>query len=351
MVCINPNWAELKYRKLSKLNIKTGHITLKGTPYINFKKGNNKNFPTKCGKCIGCKLDHASEVACRIWMEAEEHKENCFITLTYNQKNIPISKNGLPTLKKPDTQSFMKRLRYYYPEAKINTVIAGEYGPKTLRPHYHIACCGWKPDDLKEYKKNKQNDMTYTSEKLEKIWKKGFVVIGNLSQQSASYIARYVTKKIHQKDHDRLGTEKEFIIYSTKPATGLTNWLKNKEKYIKQGGIYIKVKDKVRLFPIPTLFQRKRKEEIYQKYKISPFYTEIGKYNTKEKIMLESQADFLADCILEEKYYTDKKNNIEKAKQRMKEISEQTDLKYSEYLNIIKEKLEKNAKLLKRNQI
>lgn len=350
MVCINPHWAELKYRKLSKLNIKTGHITLKGTPYLKFKDCNH-DFPVKCGKCIGCKLDHAAEVACRIWMEAQEHNENCFVTLTYNQENLPIAKTGFPTLKKTDVQLFLKKLRYYYPNANIRYVVAGEYGPKTLRPHYHLAVHGWKPNDLKEYKKNEQGDMTYKSKNLEKIWGKGFVVIGQLSQQSASYIARYVTKKIHQKEHDRAGTEKEYIIYSKKPAIGLTNWNKNKEKYIKNGGIYIKIKDKVRLFPIPTLFQRKRQEAVYQDYKISKFYTENGKYSTKEKIMLESQADFLADCILEERYYTDKINNIKKAKQRLIEIQEQTDLKYNDYLKIIKEKLERNEKLLKRTQI
>ena len=73
-----------------------------------------------CGRCLGCRLDHADMWATRITMEAKEWSKNCFVTLTYNnaldesgKPNLPINEKGDMTLKKKDLQDFMKRLRYY----------------------------------------------------------------------------------------------------------------------------------------------------------------------------------------------------------------------------------------------
>ena len=49
-----------------------------------------------CGRCIGCRLDHASMWATRITMEAKGWKHNCFITLTYNNG---LDEKGQPNLK------------------------------------------------------------------------------------------------------------------------------------------------------------------------------------------------------------------------------------------------------------
>ena len=81
--------------------------------------------------------------------EAKLHKENCFITLTYNNNNLPKYKS----LVKKELQDFFKRLRKKYGEG-IRYYACGEYGPKGKRPHYHAIIFGWKPKDLKYFKEN-----------------------------------------------------------------------------------------------------------------------------------------------------------------------------------------------------
>jgi hypothetical protein len=50
------------------------------------------------------------------------------------------------------------------------------------------------PIDKKEFQKNKQGNMLYTSESLSKIWAKGHVTIGEFNSTTADYCAKYVTK-------------------------------------------------------------------------------------------------------------------------------------------------------------
>ena len=59
-----------------------------------------------CGQCAGRRLDQSKQWALRCVHEAQVHDENCFITLTYNNENLP--KDG--SLNKRDFQLFMKRL-------------------------------------------------------------------------------------------------------------------------------------------------------------------------------------------------------------------------------------------------
>lgn len=186
--------------------------------YYNLKKvrftetPNRKMIEIPCGRCKGCRLDHANMWATRIYMEATEWKKCCFVTLTYNQTNVPTTEEGYMTLKKKHLQDFMKRLRWHEKgneswekinpktgeieeEYPIRFFASGEYGPKGGRPHYHLAIFNWEPNDLKEYKPNKHGDMIYKSKTLQKIWGKGFVTIEELNYKTACYIARYVTKK------------------------------------------------------------------------------------------------------------------------------------------------------------
>lgn len=224
-----------------------------------------------CGKCIGCMLDRANEWATRCYCETKEWKENCFITLTYNDENLPKNKQ----LCKKDLQDFWKRLRYYFEgketwvnpqngkiENPIRYFVCGEYGPKTHRPHYHACVFNWKPSDLKFYKENHNKDRLFTSETLNKIWGKGFVIVGELTYESACYVARYVSKKIFKKsaDYDTAKIQKEFTLCSTNGGIGIKYWKEHKVKITENEGILIKIKGKVKCKKIPKYFMRKWKE-------------------------------------------------------------------------------------------
>lgn len=144
-----------------------------------------------CGQCIGCRLERSRQWAMRCLHEASLHEENCFLTLTYEDANLP--KSG--SLVKKDFQDFMKRLRKRYEPKKIRYYMCGEYGDENLRPHYH--CCLFNHDFAdKTIWTVRNGNSLYTSETLSKLWGHGYCVIGDVTFDSAAYVARYIMKKV-----------------------------------------------------------------------------------------------------------------------------------------------------------
>lgn len=151
-----------------------------------------------CGKCHGCRLEHARTWAVRCMHEASLHKENCFLTLTYNDEHLPTVVPGISTVSKRDVQLFIKKLRFHTGK-KLKYYMGAEYGPKRGRAHYHLCIFGMDFSDKLLWSIKRGNKL-YTSETLDKIWGKGFCTIGDLSFQSASYVARYCMKKMKGPD-------------------------------------------------------------------------------------------------------------------------------------------------------
>jgi hypothetical protein len=175
-----------------------------------------------CGQCLGCRLDRSRMWAARIVHEASLHEfdhGNCFITLTYRDRaectdaeladgfHIPDDWS----LQKKHFQDFMKRLRKAY-DQKIRFFHCGEYGSRCKhgldlelvecplcnvgRPHYHACLFNCSFSDLELYTQC-NGEPRYTSATLEKIWKYGFVDVGELNFDSAAYVARYILKKVN----------------------------------------------------------------------------------------------------------------------------------------------------------
>lgn len=166
-----------------------------------------KKFP--CGKCYECLQKKANEVALRCMLEANQHKDNCFITLTYAESPV--------TLIKKDLQDFIKRLRKRIQPVKIRYRACGEYGSKHLRPHFHIIIFGWKPDDL-QFLKFSGSEVLYKSEFLFSVWQnKGFVSVGEVTSKSARYTAKYM-QKLQSELPD--GLLPPFSVQSLKPGLG-----------------------------------------------------------------------------------------------------------------------------------
>lgn len=118
-------------------------------------------------------------------------EENCFLTLTYNDESLPEDYS----LNKKHFPAFMKRLRERLNGKRISYYHCGEYGDKTRRPHYHAALFGYSPSDRRLHSIQDGNRL-YTSEQLTSCWNLGHVLVGELTFHSASYITRYVTKKL-----------------------------------------------------------------------------------------------------------------------------------------------------------
>lgn len=140
-----------------------------------------------CGQCIGCRLERSRQWAMRCMCEASLHEENSFITLTYDEENVPVD-YGLTKGQGGDFTLFLKRLRKAS-ELPLRYYMCGEYGEENLRPHYHACLFGRDFADKVPLKEG-----LYMSAELEKLWGLGLCSVGNLTFESAAYVARYCTK-------------------------------------------------------------------------------------------------------------------------------------------------------------
>ena len=282
-----------------------------------------------CGKCLECKLAMANEWAGRCQIEAKNWIHNYFITLTYDEKNLPVNKLNQKTLKKKDFQNFMKRLRkatkgektWVNPvtgktEQPIRYFACGEYGEKTKRPHYHAIIFNLSIPDLKFYKKTKQGNKLYNSDFLQKIWTKGFVVIGLADYASCAYTARYVQKKAYKQignywyiwnrkntNNGKIQEKKRHILKTNEPEFTLMsrgcgigrNWFEeNKEflKKLKHTTISIKTEKGLKIINLPRYFKKlwnKYHWESYETFKyeqmkkaIQSTMERINKHNLPE---------------------------------------------------------------------
>ena len=89
----------------------------------------------------------------------------------------------------------MKRLRKRHEPKIIRFFHCGEYGEKYHRPHYHACIFGHDFHDKRPWKIINNNQL-YISEELSELWPFGFSSIGEVTFDSAAYVARYIMKKI-----------------------------------------------------------------------------------------------------------------------------------------------------------
>ncbi|AXH75892.1 MAG: replication initiator protein [Microviridae sp.] len=157
-----------------------GYRDSSGNLFFHSKPGTNI-FKVPCGQCVGCRLERSRQWAARCMNEASLHAENCFITLTY--RDAPQS------LDYRDFQLFMKRLRKHFP--KVRFYMCGEYGEEGNRPHFHACLFGINFPDRVKFSRS-----LYRSPTLERLWPHGFSSIGEVTFESAAYVARYIMKKV-----------------------------------------------------------------------------------------------------------------------------------------------------------
>lgn len=144
-----------------------------------------------CGQCIGCRMRRSGDWAVRVVHEASLYEKNSFVTLTYNDQNLP--KDG--SLHYRDFQLFLKRLRKHF-GTTIRFYMCGEYGENFGRPHYHVILFNCDFPDKKIWRRTKSGCTQYRSAILEKLWPLGNCEIGSVTFQSAAYVARYIHKKV-----------------------------------------------------------------------------------------------------------------------------------------------------------
>lgn len=175
-------------------------------------RGVELNLP--CGKCSGCLMARSKQWAVRCIHEASLYEDNCFITLTYDDRNLPFNRS----LDVGEFQDFMKRLRKQYGPG-IRYFHCGEYGSKFGRPHYHALLFNHQFDDKVLLKETDSGSKIYISPSLMKLWPKGHSSVGDVTFKSASYVARYCMKKVDGlASNDAL--TREYVTMSRRPGIG-----------------------------------------------------------------------------------------------------------------------------------
>ncbi|QXP44290.1 MAG: replication initiator protein [Arizlama microvirus] len=186
-----------------------------------------------CGQCSGCRSDKAREWAARCIHEASLYRDNCFITLTFDDAHLH-SKGSLVV---SDFQKFIKRLRkrfdtdfryvsngrtFFCPSRRfIRYFHCGEYGSNFNRPHHHACLFNFDFPD-KYLWRDKDGVRLYRSPILECLWPYGFSTIGDVTYESAAYVARYVMKKIggDMAPGHYNGRKPEYVTMSRRPGIG-----------------------------------------------------------------------------------------------------------------------------------
>jgi len=159
-------------------------------------------IPVPCGRCPPCKLRRVNQWVFRMMQEDMVSTSSHFVTLTYDTRYVPISKNGFMTLRKKDFQDYMKRLRKLCPDVKLKYYAVGEYGSQNQRPHFHAIIFNC-PD----------TEMFYSA------WKTGndyfgSVHVGTVSSDSIAYTVKYLDKQTFTRRFFRDDRTPEFSLMS-----------------------------------------------------------------------------------------------------------------------------------------
>lgn len=251
----------IESKRVSRIRAPKGKITERGQ--YNLRNCWTDKFITEyqevpCGKCIGCRLDYSRQWATRCMLEAEQWKDNQFIALTYDPEHLPVTPGVtddgeitmVGTLVPEDLQKFFKRLRIEYKRKfnwdNIRFYACGEYGDEHQRPHYHAIIFNLPVPDKEFWFTNKSHQKVYRSAMLEKIWGKGIVSVGDVTWESAAYVARYIMKKQKGPDakeyYKQRGKVPEFVRMSRRPGLALNYYEDNKGKIYECDEIYVKNK-------------------------------------------------------------------------------------------------------------
>lgn len=124
-----------------------------------------------------------------------------FVTLTYNEANLPVNDEGESCLVKRDLQLWLKRLRKLH---SVRYYAVGEYGTKYGRAHYHAIVFSSTPIHFD----------TFVS-----TWKNGFVHLGEVNSKSISYVAKYVFSNKAEAGRNR---PPQFALMSRRPGIGFS---------------------------------------------------------------------------------------------------------------------------------
>lgn len=247
-----------------------------GLPVEFWPRAHLPNLGIPCGSCIGCLSTRAMQWAQRCSHEATYYDHNIFLTLTYDDEQLPINEHLDPRA----LALFIKRLRKTRstPRSSITTnrqypcryFACGEYGESNGRPHYHLLLFNCELAD-----KYRVGQDLYSSDTLSTLWPHGLSKYGPATPGAANYIAHYTlnkrrTRRTHwfsdtdgYADHNGewIPRPQPFLRISNRPALG-TRWLHDYQTDLRHGYLL----ENNHKHTIPRTYKRKLEDTNPQLY-------------------------------------------------------------------------------------
>ncbi|WNK14846.1 MAG: replication initiator protein [Microvirus sp.] len=181
-----------------------------------------------CGKCMPCHLKYCNQWAFRFKIHHTHNPLAYCVTLTYDKKHLPLVQSDegrvYMTLDKTHTQKFFKKIRkanikrHGQKAPKISYLIAGEYGDKFKRPHYHAIIFSAHADDIIQ------------------SWEHGSIYFGKSDiQATLNYALKYTLKsRIYRLYHNHAPYIRPFMLCSQGIGAQLVTTKSKRYDYLNQ---------------------------------------------------------------------------------------------------------------------
>lgn len=170
-----------------------------------------KLFP--CGKCPVCLSVRKEELAQRLYIEALTSRCAYFVTLTYDDENLPFADREINCFDKVGIQAYIRKIRdFFRPKGvSLRYFLTCEYGDRTLRSHYHMLLY------LSDFLSLQQIYIV-----LKDTWGRGNVYVSSVGVGCAKYCAKYCLKDDGTDELKRGDPNKPFRLFSRRPGIGAT---------------------------------------------------------------------------------------------------------------------------------
>lgn len=183
---------------------------------IRLKTGLTVQVP--CHVCWQCRADKVRNWTGKCLAEAQTSSSVDFVTLTYADVNSraakwvaePVTADRYKTLHYEDVQKYIKRIRKA--GYKVRYVVAGEYGEKKGRAHWHVLLF-WQGERPKRR-------IEHGNEWQDEFWHHGHVNYQRFDENAARYVCKYLLKWNNHKEPTRATKFR----YSARPGIGF-KWI------------------------------------------------------------------------------------------------------------------------------
>lgn len=252
-----------------------------------------------CGKCLFCRKKKSYELASRCVLHASLYTDNCFLTLTYDEKQ----KGYHNVLDYTDIQKFKKRLRKHCYPKKIEIFNVHEYG-KNGKKHWHLVVFNHDFKDKQLFTMSNSIPL-FSSATLSRLWSDpiskipiGYCTIGEVSTASAMYSAQYMEKDI---SHGTTNSWKKSK--SNHSGIGKAYFIRNYRDILRNG--YVPINGKK--LPLPRYFQKLAHKHFCHFFERSAFFDTVNRKRLYTPFKQGQENKEIADLFIEFKKIKEEK--------------------------------------------